>query len=250
MIAEYYRPQTLAAALELLARSEVETVPMGGGTVVNCPASRAVAVVDLQALGLDGLHLRGQVLEVGATVTLQKLLDTPDLPAGLYQALRLEGTHNLRQVATVAGALVAGDGRSPLAVAMLALDVQLSLLPGDEKLSFGDLLPLRASRLRQRLITAIQLPLKAHLVYEQVARTPADRPIVAAALAQWPAGRTRLALGGWGAAPVLAMDGPEAAGLEIAARNACHEAGDEWASAEYRQEVGAVLALRCAEQKL
>ncbi|MBU2609337.1 MAG: hypothetical protein KJ606_00105 [Chloroflexi bacterium] len=69
-----------------------------------------------------------------------------------------------------------------------------------------------------------------------------------AALAQWPAGRTRLALGGWGRSPLLAMDGNEAEGLESAARNAYHEATDEWASSEYRMDVAAVLAKRCLEE--
>jgi CO/xanthine dehydrogenase FAD-binding subunit len=44
------------------------------------------------------------------------------------------------------------------------------------------------------------------------------------------------------------MDGPEAEGLEIAARNAFYEAGDERASAEYRREIAAVLARRALEK--
>jgi hypothetical protein len=84
------------------------------------------------------------------------------------------------------------------------------------------------------------------LAFETVARTPADRPIVCAALAQWPSGRTRLALGGYGQAPLLAMDGNEPGGVETAVRNAFAEAGDEWASAEYRSEMAAVLAKRCS----
>jgi CO/xanthine dehydrogenase FAD-binding subunit len=43
------------------------------------------------------------------------------------------------------------------------------------------------------------------------------------------------------------MDGTEAEGLESAAKNACHEAADEWASAEYRMDVAATLAKRCLE---
>jgi CO/xanthine dehydrogenase FAD-binding subunit len=44
---------------------------------------------------------------------------------------------------------------------------------------------------------------------------------------------------------MLAMDGTEADGLESAARNAYHEATDEWASAEYRMDVASILAKRC-----
>ena len=46
---------------------------------------------------------------------------------------------------------------------------------------------------------------------------------------------------------MLAMDGTEADGIDTAARNAYHEANDEWASAEYRMDVAATLAKRCLE---
>jgi CO/xanthine dehydrogenase FAD-binding subunit len=41
------------------------------------------------------------------------------------------------------------------------------------------------------------------------------------------------------------MDGTESIGLEAAAHNALREAGDNWASAEYRQEIAAILVRRC-----
>ena len=65
------------------------------------------------------------------------------------------------------------------------------------------------------------------------------------ALARWPSGRTRLAVGGYGNAPLLAMDGTESGGLEAAARNAFNDANDSWASAEYRREVAGILVYRC-----
>jgi len=45
----------------------------------------------------------------------------------------------------------------------------------------------------------------------------------------------------------LAMDGTEPDGIELAARNAFYESGDEWASAEYRISVAATLSRRCLE---
>jgi CO/xanthine dehydrogenase FAD-binding subunit len=95
------------------------------------------------------------------------------------------------------------------------------------------------------LITAITIPLNVRFSFERVGRTPADKPIVCAAFAQWPSGRARLVIGGFGKSPTLAMDGTEAAGLETAARNACHEASDPFGSAEYRMDVAATLAQRC-----
>jgi CO/xanthine dehydrogenase FAD-binding subunit len=111
----------------------------------------------------------------------------------------------------------------------------------------GEFLPLREEHIQGKLITSIMIPLSVSLAFEYISRTPADKPIVCAALAQWNSGRTRLVLGGYGESPMLAMDGTEAEGIEDAARNAFHEATDEWGSAEYRMNVAATLAKRCLE---
>jgi len=244
MITAYFRPRTLDEALTLLSRPNA--LPLGGGTLLSQFSSDGVCVVDLQALGLGTLTRKGNSLEIGATVILQQLLESPHTPEALRSALRLETPLNLRNMATVAGALVSCDGRSPFAAVMLALDAKITVI-GEQSsvISLGDLLPLRAELLRGKLITHIEIPLNVKLAYEQVARTPADKPLVCATLAQWPSGRTRLVIGGWGASPSLAMDGKDATGIEPAARNAAHDAADEWASAEYRREVAVTLAKRC-----
>ena len=82
------------------------------------------------------------------------------------------------------------------------------------------------------------------LEYEFVARTPADQPIVCAAIGKWPSGRTRVALGGFGEAPVLVFDGPQSSGAVAAAKNAYSLAGDVWASSAYRQEIASILTGR------
>jgi len=246
MITDYFRPETLPEALELL--KDPNTLPLGGGTLLSTLKSASVKVVDLQALGLNTLQKNGNNLEIGATVTLQVLLESEHTPDALKAALKLEAPLNIRNTATFAGTLIAADGRSTFTTALLALDAKLTIVnPKSEILNLGEFLPLRPDNLRGALITTITIPLNAKLAFEAVARTPADKPIVCAALAQWPSGRTRLALGGYGKFPLLAMDGTESEGLETAARNAFHEATDEWASAEYRMEVAATLAKRCQE---
>jgi CO/xanthine dehydrogenase FAD-binding subunit len=250
MITTYHRPQTLDEALTLLAQPN--TLPLGGGTLLSHTSTLLsaggtvdpVSVVDLQALGLDSLTRKGNDLEIGATVNLQQLLESEHCPAALKTALKLEVPLNLRNAATVAGAVVTGDGRSTFACALLALDAKITVISEQSSvISVGEFLPLRP----HGLITLISLPLHAKFAFEYVSRTPSDKPIVCAALAQWTSGRTRLAIGGWGKSPSLAMDGTEAEGLDAAARNACHEATDEWASAEYRMDVAATLAKRCLE---
>jgi len=264
MITTYHRPKTLDEALTLL--TQPNRIPLGGGTLVSKPTPDPVEVVDLQAIGLNAIKKHGNHLETGATVTLQQLLESEHCPEALRSAIKIEAPINIRNTATVAGALVACDGRSTFVAALLALDAKLEVKGIDtlelvemetetrppqttvESISVGEFLPLRDKRIRGKLITAVTIPLNAKLAFEYVSRTPSDKPIVCAAAAQWNSGRTRLALGGYGKSPMLAMDGTEADGIGIAARNAYHEANDEWASAEYRMDVAATLAKRCAEQ--
>lgn len=246
MITAYHRPNTLDDALRLLARPTPRTVPLGGGTKLSHYGGEALEVVDLQALGLNRIVERGKLLEVGATVTLQQLLIMPACPADLASAIRLETPLNRRNMSSVAGTLVTADGRSTLATALLALDAQVALkLSGADGMTLGELLALRGRPESRYLITAVKWPLAATLAFDYVARTPADHPIVSVAIARWPSGRTRVAAGGWGSAPLLALDGPDSGGVEAAVRNALHEADDPWGSANYRMDAGATLARRC-----
>lgn len=248
MITAYHRPKTLDEALTLL--TQPNTLPLGGGTLLSKGTSDPVQAVDLQLLGLDSLKKNGNDLELGATLTIQSLLESKHCPDALKSALKLEAPLNIRNSATIAGTLVACDGRSTFASMVLAMDAKITVnskQSSEETINIGGLLPLR-EQVRGKLITKITIPANVKLAFESVARTPSDKPIVCAAVAQWNSGRTRLALGGYGKSPMLAMDGTEAEGIETAAKNAFHEATDEWASAEYRMDVASTLAKRCIER--
>lgn len=245
MITAYHRPQTLDEALALL--TQPDTLPLGGGTLLSHGTVDSVQVVDLQLLGLDSLTKTGNNLELGATLTLQALLESPDCPAALKFALKLEAPLNIRNSATVAGTLVTCDGRSTFATTLLALDAKVEIRSSNtdsRTINIGEFLPLRSSG----LITSITIPTNVKLAFDYVSRTPSDKPIVCVALAQWNSGRTRMAVGGYGKSPMLAMDGTESEGVETAAKNAFHEANDDWGSAEYRMDVAATLAKRCLNQ--
>lgn len=242
MISTYHRPQTLDEALTLL--TQPNTVPLGGGTLLSKPTADSVAVVDLQRLGLDALRVSGNDLVIGATCTLQSLLEADECPPSLKTALKLEAPLNIRNTATVAGTIVASDGRSTFTTMLLAMDAKVTVISKQSSVSsLGEYLLTRP----HGLITEITIPLNVKTAFEFVSKTPADTPIVGAALAQWNSGRTRLTLSGYGKTPLLAMDGTEADGIQEAAQNAYHEATDEWASAEYRMDVAAVLAKRALE---
>jgi len=247
MITNYHRPKTLDEALTLL--TQPDTLPLGGGTLLSHKTADSVKVIDLQLLGLNSLTKNGNNLELGATLTLQSLLESEHCPEALKSALKLEAPLNIRNTATVAGTLVACDGRSTFASMLLAMDAKIVVISkqsSEETIAIGELLPLR-EQIREKLITKIILPTNIKLAFEYVSKTPADKPLVCAAVAQWSSGRTRLALGGYGKSPMLGMDGTEADGIETAGQNTFHEATDEYASAEYRMDVASTLAKRCLE---
>ncbi|HQX14929.1 MAG TPA: FAD binding domain-containing protein [Anaerolineales bacterium] len=240
MITAYHRPKTLDEALALL--TQPDTRPLGGGTLLSQGKSDSVHAVDLQLLGLDSLRVNGNALELGATLTLQTLLESEHCPEALKRALKLEAPLNIRNSATVAGTLVSCDGRSTFATVLLAFDAKITVISNQSSvISLGEFLPLRP----RGLITSITFPLNLKLAFEYVSRTPADKPIVCVALAQWNSGRTRLAVGGYGKSPMLAMDGTASDDVATAARNAFHEATDDYGSAEYRMDVASTLAKRC-----
>lgn len=258
MITEYHRPRTLDEALVLLARSSPLTYLMGGGTKLNRPSSQSFEVVDLQSLaaqpnlGLGQILLIGNLIEIGAAVTLQRLSESKVIPESiqpaLAQVLQSEATYNLRQVATLGGTIATSNARSAVTTALLAMDASLeihSLPGGPTEDSLGDFLALSGEVMPGRLIMKIKIPANLALAYAAVSRTPADFPIVSSAVVRWPSGRLRVALGGYGRAPVLVMDGPEAAGADIAAKEAFRQAGDEWASAQYRSAMAEILVRRC-----
>ncbi len=246
LITAYHRPQSLDEALKLIARRSPATYPLGGGTLLSRGGTGAIEVVDLQSLDLDRVVRAGNTIQIGATATLQSLVENQDLPAAVRKAARLEAPLNLRNSATAAGTIVSADGRSTLATVLLALDAKVLLMkPALETVGLGEFLPMRARTLPGALITRLEMPLQVKLAFEYVARTPADKPIVCTALSLWPSGRARLAVGGYGATPLLAVDGTEIGGLEAAARNAFHEASDPWGSADYRMDVAGTLARRC-----
>jgi CO/xanthine dehydrogenase FAD-binding subunit len=247
MILEYFRPTTLDEAIQLLSREQPITRPLGGGTVLTRPVDEPYDVVDLQSLGLSSIDQQGNSLIIGSTVTLQQMVEDQSIPPALRQAAHHEVSLNLRNMGTVAGTLVSADGRSTFTTAMMALDARVKWLPGEVETGIGDWLPLRKEGLPGKLILNISIPAQIKMAFEYVARTPADWPIVCAAVCAWPSGRTRAVLGGYRSAPIMVMDGAGSVGADLAAKSAYSQAGDSWASAEYRAETAAILVRRCLQ---
>ncbi len=251
MITEYNRPESLEELLTLVSRKSPRTIVLGGGLFINEIIKEPIAVADLQNLGLTAIQKKGKYLHLGAAVTLQTLLVSDLIPTALKKSIKHQETYNRRQIATLAGSLVAANGRSAIGGLFLALDAELLITgqkDGVEKIRLGDFLPVRDEKLAGRVITEIIIPEGVQSAYHYVARSPADLPIVGAAVAQWPAGRTRAVLIGYGDQPVMVLDGPDAGGAVEAAGDAYSIADDQWASAAYRSDIAGILVKRCLEE--
>lgn len=251
MIIEYHRPRTIEETISLLSREDPSTVVLGGGLYINEKVKAPVAVVDIQSLGLDSIETKGNKHILGAGVKLQQMIDLDQLPPALISSIKHQETYNRRQVATLAGTAITADGRSPIPAVLLALDAELEMVGKNndsEMIHLGDFLPLRENKLAGKLVTKIIIPSNTTTAYHYAARSPADRPIIAAAVSQWPSGRSRVVLAGYGDQPVMVLDGPDAQGAETAARDAYSQAGDQWASAEYRADTAAILVRRALNQ--
>lgn len=245
MIHEYYCPESMDEALKLLEQTDPPVYPLGGGSILSQPTAARYAVVDLQHLGLSRIEVRGEITHIGATTTLQAVVDDKSLPQALRAAAKREVSFNMRQAATVAGTIVASRGSSPFTTALLALGARLVWLPDEKQVELGEYLGSRQSRAQGKLITEILIPSGINLRYEDVARTPADIPIVCAAAVTFLDGRMRVALGGPGDTPVLVMDGKnfdEAADLAYTAYSHKFVAG--LSEKTYLQEMSRVLVRR------
>ncbi|HUS84735.1 MAG TPA: FAD binding domain-containing protein [Anaerolineales bacterium] len=249
---KYHRPKTIEETLALME----EGVPLAGGTALTPQRYNVDAVIDLQDLKLDELNVGKSEIHIGATAKLQALIKAhEELPQALVQACRQEAALNIRNVATIGGTVMTGDGRSPLLTALLALDASVITEPGKNAEPLQALLENRDGMHKPRLIVSLEMEHPNRMMYEQVSRSPADRPLVCLAVAEYLTStgeRTVFAaLGGYGEYPIRLTKLEEALGKGASladaaalAQKAYFDAGDAFASAAYRAEIAGVLARR------
>lgn len=127
---DYHQPGTVEEAIALLQQFGDGAVLVAGGSFVHGLEVRGLldgvtALIDLQRLGLRGIHRDGDTLQVGATTTLAEL-QADDLvrasPAfgAVRDALNCP-PRQIRNVGTVGGSVAASAPLYDLPAALLAL---------------------------------------------------------------------------------------------------------------------------------
>lgn len=262
ILTEFHEPADLPAALALLRRKHPRTVPIAGGTWLTPRLGKLVqaeAVVDLSRLGLDSIEHSAEALGLGAMATLGDVAKDETcarLANGLLaQTARRDAVVNVRNAATVGGTLVVAPPDSEFILALLALGAEVSVQSAQVKpWPLDRFLADPAAALDGGLVTRVRIPLprRAGGGLARVARTGSDHPIVSAvaAVVELEAKRVaRIALGGVARRPLLVeldrLEAGEAVAQAIAAAETC---ADFRGTAEYRREMGRVLARRALEQ--
>lgn len=140
---EYHWAEDLDEALILLARPDIKTVPLAGGTYLLSHANDEVqAVVDLRDLELAYIdetshNAQGRsLLRLGAMTTFTMLADSPLLretaTGMLARAAKASASSQVvRNSATVGGTLAAGaDSQADLLTALAVMDAEVVLRSG------------------------------------------------------------------------------------------------------------------------
>ncbi len=240
----YHRPSSVDQVLQLLSRPGIHTAVVAGGTYITAHMPDTVdEVVDLQAVAdLDKVSFTGTGLNLGAMVRLQTIVDDERAPALLRQAAWWEGPNTFRNAATVGGIIAHPDKASEFLAALLVFDaeVQVQSINGSKQIPLTNFLRDVPTALSSGIVTTVSLDTMGKTASDRVARTPADKPIVAALARLDDDGEVRLALCGVDNTPVLVTPDNVKAAVK--------PPSDFRGSAEYRRQMAATLARRVLSQ--
>jgi carbon-monoxide dehydrogenase medium subunit len=274
---EYYDPEDLANALDLLAGLAWDASLLAGGQslipMLNMRLARPSALIDLRRVpGLTDIDETGTGLRIGAMVRASALerftSASPSTPACLHQAIREIGHPQIRNRTTVGGNLAHADPASELPAVFTALGGSVTLESKQrgrrtiDAASFFQGVFFTAREPDEAVVEVFLPAYKGHSVFLEVSRRPGDFGLVGACVAATMEGGVardvRIALSGAGDRPrrlghaeaVAEAQEPTPERL-IAVGGAVAEEvdpqSDPHASSDYRRHVASVLVRRALE---
>ena len=181
MIEQFLKPTSVDEAIRLKSQHKDDAVFMAGGSKLNATPTRTdkKVAISLASLGLGEIKEQGGQLRIGATVTLQQLIDDPKVPAALRDAAGFIYSRNVRNQATLGGEVCARQDEAVLVPVLLALDAKVLLADGQtsELESF-------LGGARDALIVALLLPDPARpCATRKIARSAGGLTVLSAAVA-------------------------------------------------------------------
>ena len=158
---KYFRASRLSEAASAI---EDGAQPLAGGTVVvpniSLNGARETVIVDISRISeLDHVSWTANNLRLGSLVSLATIANAKT-PAGfesLNQAASAVGNPHVRRAATIGGNVALGISTADMIPALVALDAEVICYANDGEQG----VPISSFNAAGRLITAIQIPLRA-----------------------------------------------------------------------------------------
>jgi 2-furoyl-CoA dehydrogenase FAD binding subunit len=231
---DYARPDTVEEAVALLAEYGDDARILAGGqsliAMLNLRLIDPAVLVDIaQIAELDAIRDRGDIIEIGAAVTQNKLMAWPGLAQKLplvAAALPFVGHFQTRNKGTVCGSVAHADPSSeiPLALALCGGAVVLRSKHGERVLAAEAFQKdmLTTARAPDELVTAVRFPVIEGngVAFDEVARRHGDFAIIAVAAIADERGSAQIGVGGMAGRPLLrnisieqSVDGDAAAAI-------------------------------------
>jgi carbon-monoxide dehydrogenase medium subunit len=250
---DYVRAGTIEEALDALAAPDTKLLAGGQSLLpaMKLRIARPSAVVDIGALGLDGIEERDGQLVIGATTTwgeLERSSTRPALRAIVDCAVGI-GDLQVRNLGTIGGSLAHADPAADMPAVTIALGARLTVRSktGERTIDASELAlgPFMTSLADGELITEVVIPVPdegSGSAYVAVEHPASGFALAGAAVFVAGDGTRRVGVTGVAAAPFL-LDG-ELDDAELF--------GDRFAPVEYRRELARIMVDRAtalAEQR-
>ena len=237
----YARPVTWDELEALQKEFEGQIMYLAGGDYHPKAKDSASILIDLQELDLDQVGFAEDAIYIGGLINLQQLGDALE-SADLNEAISIEAGVNLRNSLSLTNYVKSSNGRSVVQICLNAMEAEYRLSGEEDGQAHSEALK---ARLANDFIEEIWIPKPISLAFASVGRSPKDQPVVAVAASKRTDDRIHIACGGpetmWAEFDLHPGDGDG----EIKIRELYKDINDQWAGAEYRQEVAAVLLSRC-----
>ncbi|HEY5519432.1 MAG TPA: FAD binding domain-containing protein [Candidatus Limnocylindrales bacterium] len=271
-IANYYRPESVTEALDILAARGADLLVIAGGTIamplINEGISLPAEVMGLRRAGLDTFARHGDEVIIGATLPITRLVAQTDVPLLRAAALRT-ASWSVRNMATVGGNLFAPPPAGDVATALLALGARATITgrAGTREVALDDFWTgfMTTVVAPDELLTSITVPVtSAATSFIKFGRKRDNTPAVVtvavtANLDTGIVGGARIALGAAGAHAIRAHnaeaalnDRPLSASVIAAAADAaaaeCEPFTDAVASDAYRRQMVRLFVARALSQ--
>ena len=132
MIEQFLKPASVDEAIRLKSQYKDEAVFMAGGSKLNATPTRTdkKVAISLAGLGLNEIKEQDGQLHIGATATLQQLIDDPRIPSALREAAGFIYSRNVRNQATLGGEICARQDEAVLVPVFLAMDARVLCADG------------------------------------------------------------------------------------------------------------------------